>query len=211
MCDRMFPGFGEMMRSISLRYVSTAVLSRQTAGTRGATLVLNLPGNPGSIGQILPSVMGPAAHCINLAGGPQMVVAEEVGSDSSHVPAVSTTAASSNAASAPQNYTLDAANVLWIQHRIEISSEPSTASSIVARVMRHVRHPSVDQNVVFTKKRGCGRRKKKEVMPLSIDQETLRYLNAVVKDFDLPGMDKAIRIVLDYAMEDEGVEARIFA
>jgi gephyrin len=73
-CDRMFPGFGERMRSISMQYVPTAILSRQTAGLRGSTFIINLPGNPGSIGQILPQIMSPIAHCVHLAGGPRMEV-----------------------------------------------------------------------------------------------------------------------------------------
>ena len=100
---------------------------------------------------------------------------------------------------------------MWIKSWAEKSSEPTTVSNIVARVVGHARQPGVDQSVVFTKKRGCGRKKKKEAMSLSIDQETLGYLNAAVKDFELPNLGKAIRIVLDYAMEDEGVEDVIFA
>eukprot|EP00946_MAST-07B_sp_MAST-7B-sp1_P003624 g3624.t1 len=207
-CDRMFPGFGEMMRSISLRYVPTAILSRQTAGLRGTTLIINLPGNPGSIGQILPSVIGPAAHCINLAGGPLMEVAEM---DPSLTAAnVSSPSAAINNLPAPQNFTLDAANIAWIKERMKKSAGPSTASSIVACVMRYTMQASVDQSVVFTKKRGCGRKKKKEIMTLSIEQKTLDYLNSAVRTFDLPDLGKAIRIVLDYAMEEDGVEALIF-
>ena len=52
-CERMLPGFGEQMRAISLKHVPTAVLSRQTAGIRGSTLILNLPGSPRSIREIL--------------------------------------------------------------------------------------------------------------------------------------------------------------
>jgi molybdopterin adenylyltransferase len=48
-CEKMMPGFGELMRATSLRYVPTAVLSRQTAGIRGRTLIVNLPGRPKAI------------------------------------------------------------------------------------------------------------------------------------------------------------------
>lgn len=198
-CDRMFPGFGEMMRSISMRYVPTAILSRQTAGTRGATLVLNLPGNPGSIGQILPYVMGPAAHCINLAGGPLMIVGEPVLSSDMPIP------------SKKQAYTLDAANVSWINAWAAKLPKEETASSVVARVMQYVRQPSVDQSLVYTKKRGCGRKKRKESVSLFINADILDYLNSAVEKFNLPGLGKAIRIVLDYAMEEDGIEDRIFA
>lgn len=71
-CDRMLPGFGELMRAVSLREVPTAILSRQTAGLRGPALVINLPGSPGSIevclGAVLPAVPG----CVTLAGGPPL-------------------------------------------------------------------------------------------------------------------------------------------
>lgn len=73
-CDRMFPGLGEHMRAISMRYVSTAVLSRQTAGLRGTCLILNLPGNPKSVQQILPEVLSSVAHAVQLAGGARMLL-----------------------------------------------------------------------------------------------------------------------------------------
>jgi len=52
-CDRILPGFGEQMRNISLKYVPTAILSRQIAGIRGECLIINLPGSPRSIREIL--------------------------------------------------------------------------------------------------------------------------------------------------------------
>ena len=61
-CDRIFPGFGERMRQISLKYIPTAILSRQTAGTRGNTFIINLPGSPHSVRQILPSVFDAIIH-----------------------------------------------------------------------------------------------------------------------------------------------------
>jgi molybdopterin adenylyltransferase len=57
-CDRMMPGYGEQMRAISLRYVPTAVLSRQTAGLRGKSLIMNLPGKPKSIRETIDEVSG---------------------------------------------------------------------------------------------------------------------------------------------------------
>ena len=48
-CDKLLPGFGELMRATSLKYVATAILSRQTAGVRGKTLIVNLPGRPKAI------------------------------------------------------------------------------------------------------------------------------------------------------------------
>ncbi len=55
--DRELPGFGEIMRAQSFAKVPTAILSRATAGTRGRTLIVNLPGNPRAIGECLPLVM----------------------------------------------------------------------------------------------------------------------------------------------------------
>ncbi len=69
-CERMLPGFGEQMRAISLRHVPTAVLSRQTAGIRGSALILNLPGSPRSIREILDVVFAAVPYCIDLVGGP---------------------------------------------------------------------------------------------------------------------------------------------
>jgi len=69
-CERMLPGFGEQMRAISLRHVSTAVLSRQVAGIRGSCLILNLPGSPRSIREILDEVFAAVPYCVDLIGGP---------------------------------------------------------------------------------------------------------------------------------------------
>jgi len=69
-CDRMMPGFGEQMRAVSMKYVPTAILSRQTAGIRGSSLVINLPGSPRSIREILDSVFAAVPYCVDLIGGP---------------------------------------------------------------------------------------------------------------------------------------------
>ena len=69
-CQKMMPGFGELMRSVSLQYVPTAILSRQTAGIRNQTLILNLPGKPKAIRQCLEVVFPAIPYCIDLIGGP---------------------------------------------------------------------------------------------------------------------------------------------
>lgn len=69
-CERMLPGFGEQMRAISLRHVPTAILSRQTAGTRGSTLILNLPGAPKAIRETIDEIFAAVPYCIDLIGGP---------------------------------------------------------------------------------------------------------------------------------------------
>lgn len=69
-CDRMMPGYGEQMRAISLRYVPTAVLSRQTAGMRGRCLIMNLPGKPKAIRETIDEVFVSVPACITLLEGP---------------------------------------------------------------------------------------------------------------------------------------------
>jgi molybdopterin adenylyltransferase len=68
-CDKMMPGFGEAMRAKSLTIVPTAILSRQEAGLRGSSLIINLPGKPSSIRDCLDAVMPAVPYCIDLAGG----------------------------------------------------------------------------------------------------------------------------------------------
>ena len=69
-CDREMPGFGERMRQISLQYVPTAILSRQVGALRGQSLVVNLPGSPRSIAEILDELFASIPYCIELMEGP---------------------------------------------------------------------------------------------------------------------------------------------
>jgi molybdopterin adenylyltransferase len=71
-CHKMMPGFGELMRSESLKFVPTAILSRQTAGIRNKTLIVNLPGKPKSIRQCLDAVFPAIPYCVDLLGGPYL-------------------------------------------------------------------------------------------------------------------------------------------
>jgi len=87
--DKVMPGFGEQMRQISLRFVPTAILSRQVAVVRGASLIINLPGQPKSIRETLEGLKddsgNPVAHgifaavpyCVDLIGGPYIETREE--------------------------------------------------------------------------------------------------------------------------------------
>jgi molybdopterin adenylyltransferase len=77
-CSKMLPGFGELMRSKSLTYVPTAILSRQTAGVRNQTLIVNLPGKPKAIRQCLDAVFPAIPYCIDLLGGPYLECNEAV-------------------------------------------------------------------------------------------------------------------------------------
>ena len=65
-CDKMLPGFGELMRTASLKFVPTAILSRQTAGVRGKALILNLPGKPSAIDDCLQAVFPAIPYCLDL-------------------------------------------------------------------------------------------------------------------------------------------------
>lgn len=71
-CDKILDGFGERMRAVSLQYVPTAILSRQLAGIRGSSLVLNLPGKPKSIRECLDAVFPAVPYCLDLIGGPYL-------------------------------------------------------------------------------------------------------------------------------------------
>lgn len=77
-CDKLLPGFGEQMRSVSLQYVPTAILSRQTAGIRNKTLIVNLPGKPKAIRQCLDAVFPAIPYCIDLLEGPKLECNPEV-------------------------------------------------------------------------------------------------------------------------------------
>lgn len=68
-CVKLLPGFGELMRKVSLEKVPTAILSRQTAGIRGRTLFLNLPGQPRAIQECLDAVFAAIPYCVDLIGG----------------------------------------------------------------------------------------------------------------------------------------------
>ncbi len=67
---KILPGFGEAMRAVSLQYVPTAILSRQVGVTRGASLILNLPGQPKAIKETLDGIFAAVPYCIDLIGGP---------------------------------------------------------------------------------------------------------------------------------------------
>lgn len=77
-CHKMMPGFGELMRATSLQYVPTAILSRQTAGIRNQTLIVNLPGKPRAIRQCLDAVFPAIPYCIDLLEGPLVECNEHV-------------------------------------------------------------------------------------------------------------------------------------
>lgn len=75
---KVMPGFGEQMRAVSLKYVPTAILSRQVGVIRGNTLILNLPGQPKAIKETLDGVFAAVPYCIDLIGGPYIETNEAV-------------------------------------------------------------------------------------------------------------------------------------
>lgn len=76
-CDKMLPGFGELMRTVSVKQVPTAILSRQTAGVRKRALIVNLPGKPKSIKVCLEAVFPAFPDCMMLIGGPRLEIFTE--------------------------------------------------------------------------------------------------------------------------------------
>jgi len=76
--DRVLDGFGEQMRAVSLKYVPTAILSRQVGVIRGKSLIINLPGQPKAIKETLDGVFAAIPYCIDLIGGPYLDSREEV-------------------------------------------------------------------------------------------------------------------------------------
>jgi len=77
-CDKLLDGFGELMRSVSLKYVPTAILSRQIAGIRGESLIINLPGKPSAIADCLDAVFPAVPYCIDLIDGPYLETDDSV-------------------------------------------------------------------------------------------------------------------------------------
>jgi molybdopterin adenylyltransferase len=77
-CDKLLDGFGELMRAVSLKVVPTAILSRQIAGTRGRSLIVNLPGKPSAIRDCLLAVFPAIPYCIDLVAGPFLTTNESV-------------------------------------------------------------------------------------------------------------------------------------
>ncbi len=77
-CDKLLDGFGELMRAVSLKFVPTAILSRQIAGIRGQSLIVNLPGKPSAIRDCLLAVFPAIPYCIDLLEGPYLTTHESV-------------------------------------------------------------------------------------------------------------------------------------
>ena len=77
-CEKMLDGFGEQMRAVSLKIVPTAILSRQVAGIRGQSLIVNLPGKPSAIRDCLLAVFPAIPYCVDLIEGPFLTTNDAV-------------------------------------------------------------------------------------------------------------------------------------
>jgi molybdopterin adenylyltransferase len=77
-CDKLLDGFGELMRAVSLKFVPTAILSRQIAGVRGRSLIVNLPGKPSAIRDCLLAVFPAIPYCVDLIEGPYLTTNEAI-------------------------------------------------------------------------------------------------------------------------------------
>src|SRR3954452_15046658 len=77
-CDKLLDGFGELMRAVSLKFGPPVILSRQIAGIRGKSLILNLPGKPSAIRDCLLAVFPAIPYCIDLIEGPYLTTHEAV-------------------------------------------------------------------------------------------------------------------------------------
>ena len=77
-CEKVLPGFGEQMRAISLEFVPTAILSRQVGGTRGKSLIFNLPGRPKAIRETIDEIWKAVPYCVDLLGGPYIDMNDDV-------------------------------------------------------------------------------------------------------------------------------------
>ena len=77
-CEKMLPGFGELMRQTSLKFVPTAILSRQSAGVRKNSLIVNLPGQPKAIKECLEPIFPAVPYCIDLIGGAYIEANSEI-------------------------------------------------------------------------------------------------------------------------------------
>jgi gephyrin len=186
-CDRIFPGFGERMRQISLAFVSTAILSRQVVGSRGTSIIMNLPGSPGSIRQILPEMLEALAHTSFILNRCRIILKKK---------------ATPKAVEA--DYVVDQVNKDWIEaRRRESEGKFKTDTDVVEHVLQRVQSKETDEETVFTVSRGGGRKKVKTNMRFALGESNLLYLRLMQEKYDIPNVQKALRIVLDFALEEE--------
>ena len=83
-CTKMLPGFGEAMRAVSIGLIPTAILSRQTAGIRGSSLIITLPGKPTAIAECLGAVIAAVPDCLSVIGAPSIELIPAIGTYRPH-------------------------------------------------------------------------------------------------------------------------------
>ena len=83
-CSKMLPGFGEAMRAVSIGLIPTAILSRQTAGIRGSSLIITLPGKPTAIAECLGAVISAVPDCLSVIGAPSIELIPTIGTYRPH-------------------------------------------------------------------------------------------------------------------------------
>ena len=138
-----------------------------------------------------------AVHCLSLIGPARVVV--EVGSGA-------TAEGEETAAPTPvaeSVFTVDRANEEWLEELVRNGNVESMSEAVVT-ILRRAASGAVDEKFVFEKKRGCGRKKEKRKVNLRVDERSAAYLERMVEAHALPDVGKALRIVLDWAMEDGG-------
>ena len=201
-CDRIFPGFGERMRQISLKYIPTAILSRQTAGTRGNTFIINLPGSPHSVRQILPSVFDAIIHMSFMLNKSIKIIRKD--HDENIV--------DGNTADATDNgvfehlFIIDKANYDWFTSKKMLRSglsEHTILHDVFQMILEDIHNDSSVQDEIFTVSRGKGRKKKKTKILLKLYDREYQWLLQMKGKYDLPDIDKTMRIILDYVLENE--------
>eukprot|EP00941_MAST-03F_sp_MAST-3F-sp1_P000041 g41.t1 len=193
-CDRILPGFGEQMRRISMdRWnLQTSVLSRQTAGTRGDAIIINLPGAPEAVEQLLPTVWTATVACVAMLSG-KSIISSKISKNFRQRKGEKMRGNGEET----RVCTVDAANVLWINEKC--------IETVYERMMTCKEQAIKSQEIsefIFKKKRGCFRKKKKEKTHLKMPSVWWIWLESQVEKYQLPNWEKALRIVLDYLMEE---------
>ena len=185
-CERLLPGFGEAMRSLSMQYSNGALLSCQVAGTRGSSLIINLPGNPSAVHEILPAMMDPSIICVAALGGPRVVLEKEVqgrlrkeqifrGRERKRIQREGRGGGKlegnhdreeDEEKGEMKMFTVDQVNAQWLASFSSLfpsfssSSASSSSSSLTQAALCAIgRAKAADPQVVFETVRGCGRKK----------------------------------------------------
>ena len=202
-CGRLFPGFGERMRQISLQYVPTAILSRQVAGTRGKTFIINLPGSPHSVRQILPSIFDAMIHISFIVNNSVKIIRKETTIETG-VNVID--GGNSNDNIFEHLFVIDQANLDWIESKKRGGgnmTEHEIIDDLFQLIFVDIKNNASVQDTIFTVPRGKGRKKKKTRILLRLSDYNYQWILKMNQKYDLPNVDKTMRIILDYVLENE--------